>query len=218
MTWGLRLAYLNYVGWAAMRVRHLLPSAVFLMSIGLAGCQEAPPPSAGGSLAGPAPAWELLADQAYEPRLRALIAGARTRIDVVMFSALLPDDAGATHPVRLLLDALVGRHRAGVQVRVVLDAGAPPGRDRPSAQAFRLLEEAGVPVRWDEDERTTHCKQVMVDGRWCVIGSHNWTFSALRRNREQSLLVDDPALAARLGDAFTRLWDGLAAVPARRRR
>jgi phosphatidylserine/phosphatidylglycerophosphate/cardiolipin synthase-like enzyme len=205
-----------------MRMPHLLLGTL-LLGAGLTGCQEAPVAAgdrqaAASHPAAPAPAWELLADQAYEARVRSLIAGARSGVDLVMFSAVLPDDAGATHPVRLLLEALIERHRAGVPVRVVLDQGAPPGRDRPSAHAFRVLAEAGVAVRWDEDERTTHIKALVVDRRWCVLGSHNWTFSALRRNREQSLLVDDPALALRLGGEFTRLWDGLADAPSPRRK
>lgn len=195
-----------------------------LLGAGLTGCQEAAAPAgdrqaAASQLASaPTPAWELLADQAYEARVRRLIAGACSGVELVMFSVVLPDDAGATHPVRLMLETVIERHRAGIPVRVVLDQGAPPGRERPSVHAFRVLSEAGVAVRWDEDERTTHIKALVVDRRWCVLGSHNWTFSALRRNREQSLLVDDPALAARLGGEFTRLWDGLAAEPPPRRK
>lgn len=206
-----------------MRMPHLLLGTL-LLGAGLTGCQEQAAPAGDRQAAAihpaavSAPAWELLADQAYEARVRALIAGARSGVDLVMFSAVLPDDAGATHPVRLMLEAVIERHRAGIPVRVVLDQGAPPGRDRPSAHAFRVLAEAGVAVRWDEDERTTHIKALVVDRRWCVLGSHNWTFSALRRNREQSLLVDDPALAARLGGEFARLWDGLAVEAPRRKR
>jgi phosphatidylserine/phosphatidylglycerophosphate/cardiolipin synthase-like enzyme len=177
------------------------PLVLMLVLAGLLGCQEAPSPA---RVAGQA--CELLDDKGYEPRVLELLRGARERIEVTMFSALLPADAGTTHPVRLLLDALVERHRAGVAVRVVLDAGAPSGQGRPSERAYQLLEQAGVPVRWDEDDRTTHSKTLVVDGRWCVVGSHNWTFSALRRNREQSLLVEDPALAGRLGEGFDRLW------------
>ena len=47
---------------------------------------------------------------------------------------------------------------------------------------------------------------VIVDGRWCVLGSTNWTFSALRTNRETSLCCDSPALAATLSAVFIEAW------------
>ncbi len=142
----------------------------------------------------------LLADEDYAPAIERLLSEAKTSIDVTMFSCVLPDQASAKHPVRRLLDCLVAQHRAGVTVRVVFDQGAPVSRtgdDRepPSRNAGRYLKSAGVDIRWDEDRRTTHTKSLTVDGRWCVVGSTNWSASALGHNREQSLLVDSPALA-----------------------
>ena len=153
----------------------------------------------------------LLADAEYLPRMLALLAGAQRSIDITMFSCVLPEDARPDHPVRRLLEALVARAQAGVVVRVVLDHGVPPSRRRadeavPSEVAARWLAGRSIAVRWDEDDRTTHTKSLVIDGRWCVVGSTNWTFSALRRNREQSLLLDDPALAATLTAQFSKLW------------
>ncbi len=144
---------------------------------------------------------ELLADEDYAPALQRILGQARQSIDVTMFSCVLPKDAGPTHPVRKILDQLIAKAAAGVEVRVVLDRGIPPSRQRPgdvapSTVAASFLRDAGIAVRWDEDERTTHSKSLVIDGRWCVVGSTNWTASALRHNREQSLLCDSPELAA----------------------
>lgn len=154
---------------------------------------------------------ELLADEDYAPALHRILGQARQSIDVTMFSCVLPKDAGPTHPVRKILDQLIAKAAAGVQVRIVLDRGIPPSRQRPgdvapSTQAANFLHAAGLAVRWDEDERTTHTKSIVIDGRWCVVGSTNWTTSALRHNREQSLLCDSPELAAKLTARFTALW------------
>ena len=67
----------------------------------------------------------------------------------------------------------------------------------------------GVRVVLDELERTSHTKAVIVDSRRVVVGSHNWTHSALTANREASLLIDDPALAARLEREMAAIpgWD-----------
>lgn len=153
----------------------------------------------------------LLADEAYLPAVLDLLAEARQSIDVTMFSCVLPDDARAGHPVRRLLDRLAERAKAGVRVRVVLDHGVPAsrrveGEEVPSAGGAAYLRAAGIDVRWDEDARTTHSKSLVVDGRHCVVGSTNWTASALGKNREQSVLIDSAVLAADLTRRFEALW------------
>ena len=171
---------------------------------------ETPPvPRADGQPAGKV---TLLADEAYLPAVLELLGGATASIDVTMFSCVLPEDARAGHPVRRLLDRLVERAKAGVRVRVVLDRGVPQsrqiaGEDAPSAGGAAYLRAAGIDVRWDEDARTTHTKSLVVDGRRCVVGSTNWTASALGKNREQSVLIDSPALAMDLTRRFEALWE-----------
>ncbi len=160
---------------------------------------------------------ELLADEDYAPALHRILSQARQSIDVTMFSCVLPENAGPTHPVRKILDLVIARAGDGVQVRIVLDRGIPPSRQRPgdeapSTVAANYLSAAGIAVRWDEDERTTHTKSLVIDGRWCVVGSTNWTTSALRHNREQSVLCDSPELAAKLTARFTGLWQSARPV------
>lgn len=174
-----------------------------------AAAVTAPPPPVGGV--------RLLADGDYAPAIERLFREATTNIDVTMFSCVLPDAPSARHPVRRLLDILVERAKAGVHVRVVLDHGVPAGRlkegeEPPSDNGARYLQAAGIDVRWDEDKRTTHSKSFTVDGRWCVVGSTNWSASALTRNREQSLLMDSPDLAKDLGKQFEALWQASHAV------
>ena len=71
------------------------------------------------------------------------------------------------------------------------------------------LKAHGVRVVLDELERTSHTKMVIVDSRRVVVGSHSWTHSALTTKREASLLIDDPALAARLERELAGIpgWD-----------
>ena len=153
----------------------------------------------------------LLADAAYASALDELMAGATRSIDVTMFSCVLPAEAKATHAVRKILDRLVRVSKSGVRVRVVFDQGIPAhfrkdGVETPSENGAQYLAERGVEVRWDEDARTTHSKSLVVDGRWCIIGSTNWSYSALHKNREQSVLIDNNLLASELTTHFEALW------------
>jgi len=153
----------------------------------------------------------LLADDAYLPALHEMLTSATTAIDVTMFSCVLPEDPRPEHPVRRVLDRLAERSTAGVRVRVVLDRGIPPGRLKegdtaPSERAAAYLRQHGIDVRWDEDDRTTHSKTLVIDGRWCLIGSSNWTASAFAHNREQNVALDSPGLAGELTAQFEDLW------------
>jgi len=144
------------------------------------------------------------------------MALARTRVWVVMFVVRLdgdPNVAPPDDPVAALLRALAAAAGRGVDVRVCLDYGRDRATGAPENKhtaAATWLAAHGVRVVLDELDRTTHAKVVLVDDRWVVLGSHNWTRSAIVSNREVSLLFDDPALAATLArDLFARLpgWD-----------
>lgn len=156
---------------------------------------------------------EVLVEGGYEDRVHDLLDRAQQEIVVVMYLANLPADARPSHPVRRLLDHLIAERKRGISVRVLLDAGAPPDEGRPNQAAADLLAAGGVDVRWDEDDRTTHIKAVIIDGRWSVVGSTNWTASALRHNREMSLACDDAALAQRVLAQVATAW--AAARPVR---
>ncbi len=133
----------------------------------------------------------------YHTTALRLIAGARTRVTVVLYVVRLDDDG----PVQHLLAALSSAARRGISVRVVLDQGQDwrTGAVDPKHLAVaEHLRRTGVRVVLDETERTTHAKVLVIDDRHVVVGSHNWTRSALTANREWSLLVDDRDIAARI--------------------
>ncbi len=133
----------------------------------------------------------------YHTTALRLIAGAHTRVTVVVYVMRVDGDG----PVEHLLQALSAAARRGVAVRVVLDrgrdwrTGAP---DEKHLEPAARLRRGGVRVVLDEAERTTHAKVLVVDDRYVVVGSHNWTRSALSANREWSLEIDDPAVAAQI--------------------
>jgi phosphatidylserine/phosphatidylglycerophosphate/cardiolipin synthase-like enzyme len=49
-----------------------------------------------------------------------------------------------------------------------------------------------------------HAKAVVVDGRWTLLSSANFTQAAQQRNIEAGVLLDDPRLAARMTRQFDR--------------
>ncbi|MBA3685570.1 MAG: hypothetical protein H0W72_10075 [Planctomycetes bacterium] len=182
------------------RLIAVLALAIALVVLGLiAGARRAPPRLL---LSGPGNEF------VYARAVERLIAGARSRVWVAMFVVRAEDEAA----VRPMLQALADARGRGVDVRVCLDlgdrvgmAGEPDAKHEVAAAWLRGL---GVPVVIDERERTTHSKVVVVDDRYAIVGSHNWTYSALGRNREASLLVDDPAIVAELERGLFATIDG----------
>ena len=50
-------------------------------------------------------------------------------------------------------------------------------------------------VVYDPVTVTTHTKLLIIDGEISVVGSTNWTYSALEKNHEVSVLIRSPEVA-----------------------
>lgn len=148
------------------------------------------------------PVIALLPDELYYPAIERLIERANHSIYVAMF-VMKYDPNEPSDPVNLLLEELVEARERGLDVRVLVDDV--------TYESYRatveLLEESGVPVRLDpgEDVRT-HVKMVIVDGKHLVVGSHNWTESALSYNNEFSVLITSEEHAKQALQYFEKLW------------
>jgi len=138
----------------------------------------------------------------YVRAVERAMSQAQKRIWVMMYVARLGADIDPEHPVEFTLQALVDAAKRGVDVRVCLDQSRnwedPTVIDSKHEQPAAWLRARGVRVIEDELERISHAKVVLIDNETVVIGSHNWTFSALALNREASLFVKDAALAAEI--------------------
>jgi len=142
----------------------------------------------------------VLKNNDFLPALLKAIDEARDEIFISIFSFR----AGVhkrSYPDRIL--AHLGRAvKRGVDVKVVLEITGKTS-DELSAQnrkTKRLLEEQGVVVYLDSPRKTTHTKLIVIDQRLVILGSHNWTQSALKYNNEISLLVESQELAREARD------------------
>ena len=148
---------------------------------------------------------ELLVSGAGEPLTYAraaerMIAGAQRRVWVLQY-VVRPDENG---PVDGLMAALAAAAARGVEVRVVLDRGVLFGttdRDPKNDDAAAWFTAHGVPLLWDEADRTSHAKVLVVDDA-ALVGSHNWTRMALIDNREVSVRLSEPRLINELCAMF----------------
>ena len=108
---------------------------------------------------------------------------------------------GLTSPI--IERALAELARAGVHVTLKTDRGQSAGREQ--AALLNRLQAAGVSVAVSGSRTPIHDKFAVVDSRWVITGSFNWTTSAERRNRENVLVLDCPDLAA----LFEAEWESI---------
>lgn len=164
----------------------------------------APAPPASGQASTPAAQAQLLADDAYYPALLGQIRSSRKNIDLVSYlwkiSARIDNKPGE------LIRALGEARRRGVMVRVILEnSGYDEELNKANREAARQLQQEGITATFDSPSVTTHAKLAVIDQRFCLVGSHNLTQSALGRNREISIMLDNPRLAEELGTYVDKL-------------
>lgn len=159
---------------------------------------------AGEQISPPAAGIQLLADGAYYPALLGKIATAGKSIDLVMYLWKLAGEDGGK-PAELA-KALGKAGRRGVAIRVVLEHSDHDEKlNRTNQETAALLRRENVTAIFDAPAVTTHSKLAVIDQRYCFVGSHNLTQSALGRNHEISLLLDSPELAGELGKYVDKL-------------
>ncbi|NTV15140.1 MAG: phospholipase [Desulfobulbaceae bacterium] len=146
----------------------------------------------------PAAQIQLLTDTDYYPALLSKIRAAAKSIDLVMYLWKITGDGGGK-PAELAKGLGEAKHR-GVAVRVILENSRyDENLNRANRETAELLRQEGITAFFDSQAVTTHTKLAIIDHRFCLVGSHNLTQSALERNHEISLLLDSPSLAGELG-------------------
>jgi cardiolipin synthase A/B len=105
-------------------------------------------------------------------------------------------------PDSLMIETLLEARARGVKIEVIV----PKRSDNPligkaARPRWRKLLEAGVEF-WEYEPTLFHCKIMIVDGVWSIVGSVNFDERSMRLSDEANLNVMDSGLAARLAAAF----------------
>ena len=138
-----------------------------------------------------------ISDRAYEPAVIELLDGAKESIVMSMYVISL--GTKYNNPMRLLLNDLVEARERGVGVTVYLNTKFRDTREDDTriteSSAVKILKGAGCVVHFIKYRTRLHDKLIIVDRRFVVEGSTNWSISALRDNYESATLIDSPELA-----------------------
>jgi phosphatidylserine/phosphatidylglycerophosphate/cardiolipin synthase-like enzyme len=118
----------------------------------------------------------------HAAELIAAINGAKTSVYMTIYEI---DDTG-------VINAIVGRKTAGLDVQVILDGST--GTRTNNTNAYNAFNSAGIPVVWSNPSFTyTHEKCVMIDHKEAWIMTANAESSVPEYNREYIAIDDDLA-------------------------
>ncbi len=135
-----------------------------------------------------------------EPDVISFISSAQKTIDVEMY-VLTSDD---------IIRALSAAQKRGVKVRVIME---PRVDDSRRQKVFDELNALGMEARWASlSYKLTHAKFVIVDGKKALLGSINFSMSALTLNREADVAVEGGKVSEIIS-VFETDWQKATADP-----
>ncbi|MBR9707076.1 MAG: hypothetical protein GOV15_01435, partial [Candidatus Diapherotrites archaeon] len=143
----------------------------------------------------------LLSDGDYFPAVLSELNSASLSLDIALLHAKYYEDFPGSKENQLV-EALAAAKERGVRVRVVLDDQGASQDDN----AFDFLESNGVSVKYDSPDSLNHNKFIIIDSKAVVVGSTNWSYSALEKNRETSVLIRSTETANEFNEYFEDLW------------
>jgi phosphatidylserine/phosphatidylglycerophosphate/cardiolipin synthase-like enzyme len=157
------------------------------------------------SISSPVEELRLVTNEQYFQVAKDLIKGAKHSLRVMMYEMTYYKNR-ASSPTNVLIRELIDARKRGVKVEVVLEM--KEGEDRTTKnnrQSGKILSEGGVEVIYDSPSKTTHTKVLIIDEQLVLLGSTNWTYSALSENNEVSVLIRSKEIAKELTSYFNKV-------------
>lgn len=150
---------------------------------------------------------KMVNNRDYYPEVYELFDTAEKTIYVIMYDMKYYDYDPETEEMKLL-SKLAHASLRGVDVRIVLeqsDWNESVNEDNYASGAY--LDEYGVHVRYDSKTVTTHCKTMIIDSVYTLVGSTNWSKSAINYNNEANVLLRGNDIADDFTEYFMTLWE-----------
>ncbi len=131
-------------------------------------------------------------DKIIERQFLPLVRNARSYIYIPVFIV--------TH--KGLTAELIAAKQRGVDVRILMDS---TGALNPHAPT-KLLRENGIKVKVEDRPGKMHMKSMIIDDRYTIIGSMNFSKSGEMGNDENVLIIENPQMAIAFKNNFNYLW------------
>ena len=101
-----------------------------------------------------------------------------------------------------MCNALIAAKKRGVDVKVLVDAVNAMGR----ASKHQLLRDNGILVKTENYAGKLHSKSMIIDDKYVVIGSMNFSYSGNAKNDENLIIIKNSSAAKFYRKFFEYLW------------
>jgi len=124
-----------------------------------------------------------------------IIDHCKKSIDIIVYDwRWYANDIGSS--VQLFNQAIARASARGVAVRVITSCPV----------IITKLKNIGCEAKKLESKKLIHCKAMILDNKYLIIGSHNYTQSAFNINHELSVLLENPDFLGDISAYFNNLW------------
>ncbi len=131
-------------------------------------------------------------DKTVEKALVPLVEKAKSYIYLPVFVI--------TH--KKLTQALIDAKNRGVDIKIILDATSV----RSNHTTHEILREAGIPLKTENYAGKVHNKSMIIDDKYVITGSMNFSNSGENRNDENCLVIENSELAKFYKGWFEFIW------------
>jgi PLD-like domain len=139
----------------------------------------------------------------YQPAMLNLLRSAHQRL-YIQLQYIHPSDRAEDVGLTELIDAVISRHAAGVDVRIILSQW------QTTNGWLERLQAAGVDLRVVKIQNGVHNKGFIVDSCIVALGSQNWSGDGVVRNRDATVIIENSRAAQYYEEIFLHDWERLA--------
>ena len=113
-----------------------------------------------------------------------------------------------------LIQAVINRINAGVDVRVMLNAKRSDG-GRVNDETYERFKAAGINVKWSSPRfYVTHEKSIVADEKAAMVATFNLSPKYFSHTRDYGIVTHDPQHVAQIIEVFDIDWEQRDATPA----
>lgn len=138
---------------------------------------------------------DFIIGKQFPQKVIPLIDGAKKTIEIIVFDwRWYPQEMGNT--VQLFNQSIARAAKRGVKIRAIVN----------NDEIARTLKLVGCEAKKMHSKNLLHCKVILIDDEYLILGSHNYTQSAFYTNFELSVLLSAPGQFSEVKSFFENLY------------
>lgn len=148
----------------------------------------------------------FISDRDYYPAFHRLATSSRESISAVIYIAKFHKSRETQ--VNMIFDDLIFAKNRGLEVRVLLELSDwDSSLNAYNREFIDSLLKYDIIASFDNPEITTHAKCLVFDGEITLLGSTNWTTSALEYNNEVNIEIHNEEICREIETYINNLWE-----------